>query len=119
LGLVAEGPCITLSMLRTALFRVTPSSAMRADLRGTSAYNKVGYVLSELSRSTRELAESPTPQLRITHEEISRVCDLSRQTVTTILGAMQANAIVELGLRSIRVLDRQRLALESEGASLD
>lgn len=109
LDLLADRPDITLAMLGSALDRVTLSSEMRADLRGTSAYSRVGYVLTRLADSTEELADAPSPQLRITHEEISRVCDISRQTVTTILGTMQKKGIVELGLRSIRVLDRTQL----------
>src|SRR5690606_19671704 len=100
LELLSTRPDITLAMLGSVLARTTRSSSMRADLRGTSAHDRVGYVLFELARGTRELAEAETPQLRITHEELSRVCDLSRQTVTTILGSMQANGIVALGLRS-------------------
>jgi len=106
---LASRPDLMLAMLGSVLTRVTKSSEMRADLRGTTAYDRVAYVLSQLAASTTDLATSPTPQLRITHEEISRVCDLSRQTVTTILGELQTNGIVELGLRSIRLLDRDRL----------
>jgi len=119
LDLLSTRPDITLAMLGSVLSRTTRSSSMRADLRGTSAHERVGYVLHELARGTRELAEAETPQLRITHEEISRVCDLSRQTVTTILGTMQANRVVELGLRSVRVLDRRRLCQDVEPAGID
>jgi CRP-like cAMP-binding protein len=105
---------IILAMLGSALHRSTQSSEMRSDLRGTSAFNRVGYVLSQLATCTSELAGAKTPRLRITHEELSRVCELSRQTVTTVLGTMQQNGIVELGLRSIRILDRARLDSEIE-----
>ena len=106
-------------MLGSALYRVTRSSEMRADLRGTTAYSRVGYVLLQLGRSTSELVAAAEPQLRITHEEISRVCDLSRQTVTTILGEMRDAGILELGLRSIRILNRARLDQQIESASSD
>ena len=97
------------------LKRVLTGFALRFNLR----HDRVGYVLFELARGTRELAKAETPQLRITHEELSRVCDLSRQTVTTILGSMQADGIVALGLRSVRVLDRRRLCQEVEPAGVD
>lgn len=119
LDLLPDRPHITLAMLGSALYRVTRSSEMRADLRGTTAYSRVGYVLLQLGRSTAELVNAAQPQLRITHEEISRVCDLSRQTVTTILGEMRDAGIVELGLRSIRILDRARLDQQIESASGD
>ena len=119
LDLLADRPHLTLAMLGSALYRVTRSSEMRADLRGTTAYSRVGYVLLQLGRSTAELVAAAEPQLRITHEEISRVCDLSRQTVTTILGEMRDAGILELGLRSIRILNRARLDQQIESASSD
>lgn len=114
MDMLAVRPDIMLSMLGSMMHRFTRSSEMRAELRGTSAYPRVGYVLLQLAGSTAALALADRPQLRITHEEISRVCDLSRQTVTTILGEMREAGIVELGLRSIRLLDRPRLRREVE-----
>ncbi|MBD0417525.1 Crp/Fnr family transcriptional regulator [Oryzicola mucosus] len=116
LDMLAERPDIMLAMLGSMMFRVTRSSEMRAELRGTSAYNRVGYVLLQLANSTTDLSAAAQPQLRITHEEISRVCDLSRQTVTTILGEMRDAGIVELGLRSIRLMKRARLDEQIERA---
>lgn len=119
LDLLSDRPDIILSMLGSVLYRLTRSSEMRADLRGTSAYSRVSYVLSRLASSTEELAGAKEPRLRITHEEISRVCDLSRQTVTTILGTMQQKGILQLGLRSIEVRDRERLDHQHDGAPFD
>jgi len=119
LDMLARRPDIMLAMLGSMMYRVTRSSEMRADLRGTSAYARVGYVLLQLASSTAALASADEPQLRITHEEISRICDLSRQTVTTILGEMREAGIVELGLRSIRLVNRQRLDQQVESAHSD
>jgi CRP-like cAMP-binding protein len=116
LDMLASRPDIMLAMLGSMMYRFTRSSEMRAELRGTTAYSKVGYVLLQLARSTPELINSPQPQLRITHEEISRVCDLSRQTVTTVLGEMRDAGLVELGLRSIRLLNPARLDEQVERA---
>ena len=117
LDLLADRPDIILAMLGSVLYRVTRSSEMRAELRGTSAYSRVGYVLSRLAIGTEELAGAKKPVLRVTHEEISRVCDLSRQTVTTILGEMQDAGVLDLGLRSITILDRERLNAAIEAAA--
>ncbi len=119
LDMLAERPDIMLAMLGSMMYRVTRTSEMRADLRGTTAYSRVGYVLLQLANSTADLAAAEQPQLRITHEEISRVCDLSRQTVTTILGEMRDAGIVELGLRSIRVSARAKLDEQVESAHSD
>ena len=109
MDMLASRPDLLLAMLGSVLTRVTKTSEMRADLRGTSAYDRVTYVLAQIAMSTAALARDSKPQLRITHEEISRVCDLSRQTVTKILGELQADGHSLLGLRSIRLLDRARI----------
>lgn len=119
MDMLAGRPDIMLAMLGSVMYRVTRSSEMRADLRGTTAYSRVGYVLLQLASSSSDLASADQPQLRITHEEISRVCDLSRQTVTTILGEMRDAGIVELGLRSIRVTNRALLDEQIESAQSD
>lgn len=119
LDMLAGRPDIMLAMLGSMMYRVTRSSEMRADLRGTTAYSRVGYVLLQLASSTADLQAAAKPQLRITHEEISRVCDLSRQTVTTILGEMRDAGIVDLGLRSIAILDRARLDDQIQSAHSD
>jgi CRP-like cAMP-binding protein len=119
MDMLADRPNLTLAMLGSALHRMTQSSEMRADLRGSSAHDRVGYVLSQLVRSTPELAEAAHPTLRITHEEISRLCDVSRQTVTTTLGELRDRGVVDLGLRSITVLDRARLAHDGEARAGD
>jgi len=110
LDLLVQRSDIMLAALGSAVHRATRTIEMRSDLRGSSAYERVGYVLRRLATSAGEGA--PAPVIRITHEEISRVCELSRQTVTTTLGEMQRNGIVELGLRSIHVVDRAWLEAE-------
>lgn len=119
MDMLADRPDIMLAMLGSMMYRVTRSSEMRAELRGTTAHSRVGYVLLQLARGTPQLARSPQPQLRITHEEISRVCDLSRQTVTTILGEMRDAGIVELGLRSIKLKKPAKLDEQLERAHSD
>ena len=104
-------PEIMLAALGSAVHRATRSVEMRTDLRGSSAYNRVAYVLKRLANSSGSDA-AITTHLRITHDEISRICEVSRQTVTTILGEMQRNGLLELGLRSIHVLDEDWLSEE-------
>lgn len=109
LSMLLERPQIMLAALGSAVHREIRFASMRYDLRGASAYDRVSYVLCQLSRSAQS-GDVMTAKLHITHEEISRVCEMSRQTVTTILGKMQRQGILELGLRSIKVIDYARLA---------
>src|SRR5690606_18429810 len=80
LHLAAKKPTIILAMLGSALDRMTQSSETRADLRGTAAPIRIGYTLSRLATGTDALRKAEKPELQITHEEISRICDVSRQT---------------------------------------
>lgn len=112
-ALVAR-PKTMLSALASAVYRETRFAGMRYDLRGTSAYTRVAYMLRQLARGQQHETRDPRPKIRVTHEEISRLCELSRQTVTTILGEMQRNGILVLGLRSIQVVNSEWLDSETE-----
>jgi len=109
LALLVSRPRIMLAALGSAVHRETRFATMHYDLRGRTAHTRVAYALLRLAARAAEGAPE-TPHLRITHEEISRLCELSRQTVTTILGEMQRSGILELGLRSIRILDQNQLS---------
>ena len=57
------------------------------------------------------LAQSPngSNSLRATHEEIGQAVGLSRVTVSRVLGELAAQGLLELGYRSITVLERDGL----------
>jgi CRP/FNR family transcriptional regulator len=109
--LLSARPDILLAMLGSAYSRWTTLHHMRADLAGGSARRRVASTLRYLAESRAEVAaDSDEAPLRITHETIGNLCDLSRQTVTTILAEFEALGLVELGFRSLRLLDLRRLA---------
>jgi CRP-like cAMP-binding protein len=70
--------------------------------------------MRQLAKAAATEAGAHAPVIRITHEEISRLSELSRQTVTTILGEMQRNGILKLGLRSIVITSEQWLATDPD-----
>lgn len=110
LAMLSTRPEIVLAMFGSALHRVSRMHEMRANMRGSSAQFRVGYVLSRLANAEPDRERSNGPVLvRISHEEIGRMCGLSRQTVTTELGILRATNIVRLGSRSIEVIDLDAL----------
>ena len=63
-------------------------------------------------RIARWLLNQPTAEdgsIRVTHEGIGQAVGLSRVTVSRVLGELAAQGLVELGYRSVTVLERVRL----------
>ena len=52
--------------------------------------------------------------VRVTHEQLSRLCGLTRQTVTSELDRLESEGILDLKSRYIVVLDRAALQATSE-----
>jgi CRP/FNR family transcriptional regulator, cyclic AMP receptor protein len=116
LGARAE---IILALLGSAFSRWTTLHHMRTDLAGGSARRRVASALRYLAESRAEAGTVPSnAPLHVTHETIGNLCDLSRQTVTTVLAELEAQGLVELGFRCIRLIgvaDLDRL-IEAEGS---
>src|SRR5690606_13827323 len=115
LEILAGSPMLMLSALGSAVHRSTSTHRMRSELRGRSAYQRVSYVVRQLTREAYGANDQDPRPIHITHDEIARVCELSRQTVTKALGEMQRKGLVRLGLRSIEVIGRQRLLEGADG----
>jgi CRP-like cAMP-binding protein len=111
---LAADPKSMMSALASAVYRETRFAGMRYDLSGTSAGIRLSYILRHLAKAVQVETSDPQPCVRVTHEELGRICELSRQTVTTILGDMQRNGIVTLSNRSIQVIDTEWLDREQE-----
>jgi CRP-like cAMP-binding protein len=106
LELLSARPDIVLALLGSAYSRWTTLHHMRTDLAGGSARRRVASALRYLAQSRAEAAEvADQAPLRVTHETIGNLCDLSRQTVTTILDEFEQLGLVELGFRSLRLRD--------------
>jgi CRP-like cAMP-binding protein len=118
LDILQHRPGVVVAMLGSSLHRVARLHQMRADLRGSTARYRIGYVISRLAASSGSECDGPNT-VRVTHEEIGRLCSLSRQTVTSELGALRAANVLRLGSRSIEVpslaaLERHLEELEDE-----
>jgi CRP/FNR family transcriptional regulator len=109
-GLIAERPEITLALLASALDRGVEQVELKRNLTGTSARHRVASSLDYLaSRSSRTRSIGGPITVRVTHEQLSRLCGLTRQTVTSELDRLEAEGLLELKSRSIVVLDRHAL----------
>src|SRR5262249_40032814 len=94
-ALIAERPEITLALLASALDRGVEQVAMKRNLTGTSARFRVATSLGYLaSRSSRLRASGGPVTVRVTHEQLSRLCGLTRQTVTSELDRLEAEGVL-------------------------
>lgn len=96
---------------RMLLMLVTESSALAvqsaADLLLTDRYRRCGAVLLRLA-GARNSGSIPQ-EVFCTHEELGAMSNLSRITVSKILGQFERQRVLKTGYRSLRVLDANRL----------
>ena len=106
-ALIAERPEITLALLASALNRGVEQAEMKRNSTGTSARQRVASSLDYLaSRSSRSRSAGGPITVRVTHEQLSRLCGLTRQTVTSELDRLEAEGVLKLKSRFIVVQDR-------------
>ena len=106
-ALISEQPEITLALLASALDRGVEQAELKRKLTGTSARQRVASSLEYLaSRSSRSRSAGGPTTVRVTHEQLSRLCGLTRQTVTSELDRFEVEGMLELKSRFIVVLDR-------------
>ena len=104
--LLHNQPEFSMAMLRSALHRGIQQVEMKANLIGTSARHRVMASLCYLSeRPSRTRREQLAVTIRITHEQLSRLCGLRRQTVTSELSRLEAEGLLLLQSGAIVVHD--------------
>ncbi|MCC6174160.1 MAG: Crp/Fnr family transcriptional regulator [Chloroflexi bacterium] len=114
-ALITERPEITLALLASALDRGVEQVALKRNLTGTPARLRVAASLDYLaSRYSRSRAGVSPITVRVTHEQLSRLCGLTRQTVTSELDRFETEGVVELKSRHIVVHDRGALQVTRE-----
>lgn len=103
-ALIIDRPEITLALLNSALHRGIEQSTMKTSLIGTSARRRVAASLVYLARRSGAALNDPTPiDVRVTHEQLSRLCGMTRQTVTSELDRMEAEGLLSLKSRAIAI----------------
>lgn len=104
--LLMAGPEMPLALLSSTLHRTTRITALQARLTSTPARQRVASILEYLATPPGQTDPQPAPvTLRVTHEELSRLCGLTRQTVTSLLDEFQDLGLVTLRSRTIVVHD--------------
>jgi CRP/FNR family transcriptional regulator, cyclic AMP receptor protein len=94
------------------LFRTTLQAT--ADLLIPDRDRRCAAVLLRIAGARS--AGSPAHAVHCSHEELAAMCNLSRQTIAAVLRQLEEQGHAELGYRSIRLLDPERLRRDVDGA---
>jgi CRP-like cAMP-binding protein len=105
LDLLDREHAVARAMLSMVLYRNMTLAERKPQLSGSSAERRVVAALERFAVVSNETSEGPRPTVRLTHEQIGRLCCLSRQTVTGVLARLADQGLVTLRSRSVELTD--------------
>jgi CRP-like cAMP-binding protein len=110
LTILAGQPDLVLALLGSTVHSAIRGREIQVNLSGASARRRVASMLELLAVRPGQDPDNPgTVTLRVTHQELSRLCDLTRQTVTAVLDELQSSGMLTLRSRTIAITDWPRL----------
>jgi len=72
---------------------------------------RISHLLLELAEQYgRETSRGLELSIRLSHQDLASIVGSTRETVTVVLGALQADGLIELGRRRITLIGPDRLA---------
>jgi CRP-like cAMP-binding protein len=108
--LVAEEPRWYRAFATLALERYALMVRQLSDTRSLSPSERLRLRLADLVELRRaERAGRGPVVLRLSQEELARIVGVARQTLHPLLSALREEGLVEIGFRSLRVPDVERL----------
>jgi len=110
-GLLAENPAISLGVTKLFGLRRQRIERRLKYLLFRSNRERLVHLLLELAEKYG-LPNGNGVELRIklSHQDLASIIGSTRETVTVVLGELQAEGLLELGRRKIRLIDIARLA---------
>ena len=100
----------TMALLTCALDRGVHHVEMTSNLVGTTARHRIVASLDFLaSRPSSSGAAKSSARVRVTHEQLGRICGLTRQTVTSELARMEEEGLLLLAPGSVILPDKMTL----------
>ena len=104
--LVLTYPYVGLRLLQRMSERLSAAEAALADFAYAPVTARLAHVLVREASTDNE----STPVVRASHDELAALVGTYRETITTVLRRLQRDGLVELGRRSVRLLDVDGLA---------
>lgn len=110
LGLLCTRIEFTMALLTCALDRGVHHVEMTSNLVGTTARHRVVASLDFLASRPRSSGTSRSDaRVRVTHEQLGRICGLTRQTVTSELARLEEEGLLRLESGSVILPDKMTL----------
>lgn len=103
LCLLDREPAVTRSMLSMVLYRNMTLAERKPQLTGTSAERRVVAALERFAILSGDDNGPAIPVVKLTHEQIGRLCFLTRQTVTGVLAKLADQGLVTIRSRSVEL----------------
>ena len=100
----------TMALLTCALDRGIHHVEMTTNLVGTTARHRIVASLDFLASRPRSSRTAKTSaRVRVTHEQLGRICGLTRQTVTSELARLEEEGLLRLESGSVILPDKMTL----------
>lgn len=115
--LMEQSPDLSLGVTRLMGLRRRRIERRLRNLLFRSNYDRLGHLLLELvEQYGRATAEGVTLEIKLSHQDLSAIIGVTRETVTHLLGAMQQAGLLRISRQSIVILNLPGLAAEMDVA---
>lgn len=110
-GLLKENPEVSLGVTKLFGLRRRRIEKRLKYLLFRSNRERLVHLLLELAEQYgKQTGSSVTLGIKLSHQDLASIIGSTRETVTVVLGELQAEGLLELGRRKIVLLDMARLA---------
>jgi CRP-like cAMP-binding protein len=118
LWLMQARPDVALSITRLIGLRRQRVENRLRNLLFRPSRERVLLILQELTEAHGDRAGNRCAiRLPLSHQDVASLVGVTRETVTVVLGRLQAEGLIRVERRRITVLDCERLARESQGGA--
>lgn len=108
--LVAENPRRYRDFALLALERYAIFLRLTADVQGLAPKERLRSRLTEIAElHALESGEALAPEISVTHSELAEMIGVSRQTMNELLHQLEADGLIEVEFKKVRILDLVRL----------
>lgn len=116
--LVEENPAVAVGVTKLIGLRRRRIERRLKSLMFRSNRQRLVSLLSELADQYGEPAESPAGatrlRIKLSHQDLASIIGSTRETVTVVLGELQAEELVEVGRRRIVLRDLEKLVAAAD-----
>lgn len=106
---IAEYPQLSLAVIHMLGRRLRQAHTAIAEFVAGDVRSRLAQILVKFSEASRRADGATVIENRLTHQDLANMIGATRTTVTKILNEWKRRGVVEVGHRSILILDREAL----------